>query len=143
MTRGKRRRAKLWERLSPCNCCGYPISQRHHLITVAEYRGENNYTRQLCANCHELYHICERAIGDILEAGPDESAKTRSVYCMNVLTNSHPEGKQRRDYMLDLIKLVNQARFDMDQERKNHMAFANQILEMFFCSVEEEISCKQ
>ena len=44
------------ERLTPCECCGYPISQRHHLLDYA-YHGENDFTAQLCANCHELYHL--------------------------------------------------------------------------------------
>jgi hypothetical protein len=131
MGKGKRRRTKLWERLTPCDCCGYPISQRHHLITVAEYYGENNYTRQLCANCHELYHICEKAISDVLGADPGESAKTRSVYCVNTLAGSHPEGKHRIDYMLDLIRLVNQARYELEQEKQQGVQAFNLMMEIF------------
>jgi hypothetical protein len=55
----KRRQAKLYERTEPCECCQYPITQRHHLFGVAEF-GEGYRTVQLCANCHELYHVIER-----------------------------------------------------------------------------------
>lgn len=52
----RRRQSSRYERLTPCWCCEWPISERHHLLEVARY-GENNHTVQLCANCHELYHI--------------------------------------------------------------------------------------
>lgn len=56
----KRRKTTSKERLTPCSACGYPLSQRHHLLDVA-YHGENDMTIQLCANCHELYHLIESA----------------------------------------------------------------------------------
>ncbi len=52
----ERRQTKVNERLVSCQCCGYPISQRHHLLEVSRF-GENEYSYQLCPNCHELYHI--------------------------------------------------------------------------------------
>jgi hypothetical protein len=52
----ERRATRRDERTTPCECCGYPISQRHHLYKVANY-GENKFTIQLCANCHELFHL--------------------------------------------------------------------------------------
>ena len=55
----RRRAPKLSERITPCAACEYPFSQRHHLDPV-RYSGENNDTVQLCANCHELYHILDR-----------------------------------------------------------------------------------
>ena len=140
VTSKKRRKTKLWERLTPCNCCGYPISQRHHLLTIAEYGRESNYTRLLCANCHELYHICEKAIADILRAGPDEQAKTRSTFSMNVLINHHPEGQARVYYMFDLIKLVNQARYEMEREREIGLF----VMKTFFSMADEaEQQCNQ
>lgn len=57
----KRKYVNKRDRLIPCSCCGYPISQRHHLLQVHEY-GENNHTKQLCANCHELYHLIYSAV---------------------------------------------------------------------------------
>lgn len=51
-----RRKARLDERLQPCQCCLHPISQRHHLFEVAVWGG-NEQTVPLCANCHELYHV--------------------------------------------------------------------------------------
>jgi hypothetical protein len=60
----KRRSPKLEERLTPCECCGYPVSQRHHVLPVARY-GDHGWTVQLCANCHEAYHILEQGWIDI------------------------------------------------------------------------------
>ena len=56
-----RRPPTITERLTACECCNYPISQRHHLLDVAHY-GEHEYTKQLCANCHELFHLIYKAI---------------------------------------------------------------------------------
>lgn len=58
MIQQQRRAVKLHERTVPCLCCNYPITQRHHLLPFAIY-GENGMTVQLCANCHELYHLIE------------------------------------------------------------------------------------
>jgi len=55
----KRRKApKAGERLSPCICCSYPVTQRHHCLNFADY-GEVGPSIQLCANCHEFYHLVE------------------------------------------------------------------------------------
>ena len=51
-----RRKPTAQERLTPCWCCGYPISQKHHILGYAEH-GKNEISVQLCANCHEAYHI--------------------------------------------------------------------------------------
>ncbi len=56
LVKKRRKQASLANRLTPCECCKHPISQRHHLVRFAK-RGENEYTTQLCANCHEVYHI--------------------------------------------------------------------------------------
>lgn len=52
----KRRRTTRQERLTPCGCCNWPLTERHHLLEFSDH-GENNYTVQLCPNCHDLYHI--------------------------------------------------------------------------------------
>jgi hypothetical protein len=39
------------------------LSQRHHFFGVA-FHGENQATIQLCATCHELYHIIHRVFVD-------------------------------------------------------------------------------
>jgi hypothetical protein len=58
------RRAPTFEqRLSPCECCGYPLSQRHHAIPFVDH-GETNLTIQVCATCHELYHVVWAAVVD-------------------------------------------------------------------------------
>jgi hypothetical protein len=44
------------ERLVPCECCGHPLSQCHHLASFADF-GDTLMTMQLCANCHELVHL--------------------------------------------------------------------------------------
>lgn len=61
----KRRKARLEERLIPCQCCAYPVSQRHHVLPVARFGEYGGDTIHLCANCHEAYHIFERGMIDI------------------------------------------------------------------------------
>lgn len=56
-----RRKTTFKERTTPCKCCGFPLSQRHHLWEV-EYFGENNGFVALCGSCHDLYHVLFKAI---------------------------------------------------------------------------------
>jgi hypothetical protein len=51
-----RRRATLKERSTPCQCCAFPLSHRHHWLALARY-GEHEATLQLCPNCHYVYHL--------------------------------------------------------------------------------------
>ncbi len=55
-----RRTSTLKERKTPCQCCGFPLSHRHHVLPVRVY-GETEWTLQLCPNCHTLYHLIESA----------------------------------------------------------------------------------
>src|SRR5438552_1530941 len=48
------------ERLTPCECCGFPLSHRHHMLDVASH-GENDCTAQLCGTCHDLFHVMENS----------------------------------------------------------------------------------
>lgn len=64
MSGSKRRRITLEERMMPCECCGHPLSQLHHQLPI-EYYQDNDKTRHLCANCHELFHLMERAWEDL------------------------------------------------------------------------------
>lgn len=95
--RRKRRRATVKERLTPCSACGYPVSHRHHLWSL-EAHGENAVTIQLCANCHELYHLLYNALVRDSEysrtvalhamASPSLSAETLSLimgWCLAVI----------------------------------------------------------
>jgi len=60
----RRRKTKLSERLKPCECCGYPVTERHHATPIATH-GENIDYAYLCANCHVAAHVFERAIVDL------------------------------------------------------------------------------
>lgn len=57
----RRRKPSETERLTPCQVCGHIPSHRHHLLDFCEY-GETDLTAQLCANCHELFHIFQVGI---------------------------------------------------------------------------------
>lgn len=59
--KSNRRRTTLQERTTPCACCAYPISHRHHVLGFAG-SGENRHTLQLCPNCHELFHLIQSAV---------------------------------------------------------------------------------
>lgn len=57
----RRRKPKIEERLTPCMCCKYPLTERHHILDFVTW-GEALDTWQLCANCHEILHIAFAAI---------------------------------------------------------------------------------
>src|SRR5262245_36903190 len=59
----KRRHVTRQERLKHCECCNWPLTERHHLLSFARH-GENKYTVQLCPNCHDLYHIIWNAYAE-------------------------------------------------------------------------------
>ena len=104
----KRRKAKTHERTTPCQCCGYPISQRHHLLEFAEF-GETKYTRQFCANCHELFHIIDRAITD--------NTNDRAMTLLDAVGNAFGVEDPRIIYLVNLARLVHQARKEMRSQR--------------------------
>lgn len=52
----RRRQPTTKERLTPCECCEFPVSHRHHILEFAQY-GENNITKQLCGSCHDVYTV--------------------------------------------------------------------------------------
>jgi len=93
----KRRKTKLSERLMPCQCCGYPISQRHHLFNVAAF-GENTYVRYLCANCHELFHII------------DNDTKPRGIALRIAAEEALGSNDHRLAYLTALVHLTRAAR---------------------------------
>lgn len=59
----QRRSPTLSERLTPCECCGHPLSHRHHQLPI-EYYHDRDEVAYLCANCHEIFHLMERVIRD-------------------------------------------------------------------------------
>ena len=56
-----RKASTLEERLTPCEICGFPLTHRHHVLMFNDW-GENPHTMQLCASCHELFHIAVGAL---------------------------------------------------------------------------------
>ena len=52
----RRKRPSVKERMTPCEVCGHPLSQRHHMMPFTDY-GEVDWVAHLCANCHELWHL--------------------------------------------------------------------------------------
>jgi hypothetical protein len=60
-------------RMWSCVYCSYPISQRHHMLPVSIY-GDTQNTLELCANCHEAFHIFANAYEDIL-VGKEDSRR--------------------------------------------------------------------
>lgn len=73
----RRKKPTLAERMRSCFYCNYPISQRHHTVPVSVY-GDTTAVTELCANCHEAFHIFARAYENIL-AGKET---TRSITLM-------------------------------------------------------------
>src|SRR5262245_27994143 len=103
MKEGTRRRSpKLGERITPCQCCGYPISQRHHLLGYAQF-GESGHTRQLCANCHELFHIIDQVVR---ENSKDRLPDTRSARLIRAVLHAWGKDDPRIVYLCELINLT-------------------------------------
>ena len=102
----RRYKSTLKQRMTPCNCCGYPISQRHHLFEVAHY-GESDFTRQLCANCHELYHLIEG-----LDAIPEDQGDrvTRCSALLGRVIQIWGQDDPRLEYLFKLYHLAQEHR---------------------------------
>lgn len=109
-----RRKPTLEERLTSCQCCNHPISQRHHLLEVSRY-GESKYTYQLCPNCHEIYHIIEAATFGDIEAETYSRATVLLSKMTRVWGGDHPVLK----YLTELVKLTGQAK------ERVHLSFAD------------------
>lgn len=60
MSKKQRRQPSLKERMTPCVVCLHPLSQKHHLLSFSIHGDKGVGTVQLCANCHDLYHLFER-----------------------------------------------------------------------------------
>lgn len=67
----KRKKVTIEHRVTPCAWCRYPLSVKHHILPIAIY-GENNIAVQLCANCHEIYHIADAVFNR-----PTKSSQTK------------------------------------------------------------------
>lgn len=100
-----RRKTKTRERRQPCRLCFYPLSQRHHLLEVAHH-GENGCTVQLCANCHELFHIAH-------------GAWFKKDHHLDIFTSLWKDGRISKDHMGRAIRLAEYAILIDDAVRKN------------------------
>lgn len=54
----RRKAPTLEQRLTPCQCCGFPLSQRHHILPFSTHG--DGLCVSLCANCHEVLHVIHR-----------------------------------------------------------------------------------
>ena len=96
-----RRSPTLEERSTPCSCCNYPISQRHHLLDYAWYE-ENNFTWPLCGSCHDLYHLIE----NIARTGDSVNSPKTKAGKLLAQVASTKEGKTHFEYLLDVYNLA-------------------------------------
>lgn len=50
---------KTKQRITPCICCNYPVTERHHLLEKRKWKNQDDDTNvvNLCPNCHQLYHL--------------------------------------------------------------------------------------
>jgi hypothetical protein len=93
----KRKKATRQDRATPCECCGYPVSHRHHPFGV-NVQKERGTVLHLCPNCHELYHVVERVFleqgGKKTEVVFDalmqyEKLRYRAVWCLAFIDQVH------------------------------------------------------
>jgi hypothetical protein len=97
----RRRKAQIAERLTPCACCSYPLSQRHHLVYSVAQAGDHRNTLQLCANCHELAHIIDQALEDY-ERNPRKATHARRLFQAACAALGKDDRRIRR--MLELVR---------------------------------------
>ena len=57
----KRNSNSVLTRMTPCEFCGFPLSDKHHMLGFAEH-GENLHILFLCPNHHALLHLGISAI---------------------------------------------------------------------------------
>jgi len=79
--------------------------------------GENKYTRQLCANCHELYHIIFKCF-TMDESGYNDPSN-RSMALLDKIGRSWGEKDSRILYLIELVNLVIKARLEIKKEEDN------------------------
>lgn len=97
-----RRRTRLEEAASGCECCVFPLAERHHLLEFAEF-GENERTAMLCPTCHWVVHIC-------LDAHLRRSERALALWEHLVALLSL--GDARLEYAMALMRQSLSARFE-------------------------------
>jgi hypothetical protein len=114
-----RRSTRLDERLTPCQACGYVLSQRHHLLPAARY-GESGQTVSLCANCHEAYHLLERGWIDIRA----KRSNTRAIRLYSALWTAYGG---RENPIFDAICLL----VEQSETLQQHNAAQRDAIDLF------------
>lgn len=98
------------DRMIPCACCDYPISERHHVVPFSEWG--DGIVLSLCANCHELWHIIDRAETDFKKyADTDEDRsefrkRSRSARLYRCIIASWGKDDKRITYLNRFRKIV-------------------------------------
>ena len=126
----KRRHAKLHERVTPCQCCGYFLSHRHHLLPVSEWK-ENGFTVQLCANCHELYHILY-TVYDGWRTQPVIRGRSASLY--NYIQAKRPAPDAQIFYLTSLVFLSFDEQISLEERMTEQNRLVMEIFEDFFAN---------
>lgn len=98
-----RRSPTLKERQKPCRCCGYSISQRHHLLNHSTYQ-ENNFTWHLCAGCHEVYHLIENVARTQDDFWTNPNTKAGKLLLR--LYRTEEDGPKKIAYLIDVHNLA-------------------------------------
>lgn len=127
----RRKKVSIHNRLTPCFCCGYPISQRHHLLHFAEW-GDLFGTIQLCANCHELYHLIFEVFQ---EAGKGNTRTGRSAVLINQLTRLWGTDDKRIQYLANIAEAALDAQ---EKLRKDRDRLTWQLIGAFFGGEDDE-----
>lgn len=112
MNRRSRRKRTTEERLTPCECCGYPVSQAHHLLPVNKFgdlrNGSIDGLREcavsICWNCHEFYHL----LADYFDGHISEHRRVLFIALVqehalryDFLLNLHKRSQELRTILLD------------------------------------------
>lgn len=85
-----RQRPRRQDRLLPCVCCAWPITESHHILLQSKY-GEGERVR-LCANCHDLFHLLTDRQGPMVSAADGSIPPMRwGEYMVAQVAANHPD----------------------------------------------------
>lgn len=95
------------------------------MLDVAEW-GENESGVPLCANCHELFHIVDRAFSDLQT---DKESNSRSVRAWCAVIDAWGKDHPTLERIYELVNLSRRERNRQHTERSMH------VFEYFFGGV--------
>ncbi|MGI8406606.1 MAG: hypothetical protein ACR2OE_17905 [Thermomicrobiales bacterium] len=106
---------------SVCECCCFPLVECHHLLKFADFGDSDPDTHAwLCANCHRLFHLIERAIDE--EIGKKKGdARRELVRWLEWSKNGH----ERRTTAAQCLRIVELSTQETEREARRRASLSH------------------